>query len=386
MARITRSKFYTALTLAISLGVVCSFAFLFLHSARARTSENQSGAKAATSSQNPPAGCIPCLSDKDADKPHLLATAYYSVKDDLKTVLMLNNKGPKPLEANPTLFSLSGERFDLPPVTVEGLSYRELDLRNYGIAGTAFEEGSLQVFHRGKDLVLGVQVKLIDEQHSLIFDDKLVELAKEFNSQQLEGVWWLPSHKTEIRLAVANTTDAALSATVNVYGSAPKQKEPMTLNLMPHETRVMNVQRDVIGKRGGGLAEAGGISIKHSGASGALLARGFIAEPSAGYSSFIKFSDPQKAKSSKLQGAGLRIGKVAGEELTPVAVARNLGNSSSIVTGRIPYTLSDGSTGIMALPETVLSPGEAKAIDLARAIKVSRIVQEDIATAGLEFE
>lgn len=35
-------------------------------------------------------------------------------------------------------------------------------MREVGIAGTAFEEGSLQLFHRGKDLVLGAQVKLID--------------------------------------------------------------------------------------------------------------------------------------------------------------------------------------------------------------------------------
>lgn len=249
----------------------------------------------------------------------------------------------------------------------------------------AFEEGSLQVFHRGKDLVLGVQVKVTDEQHSLMFDDKLVELATEFKSQRLEGVWWLPSHKAEIRLALSNTTDSALTATINAYGTAPKQKEPLVLTLASHETRIMDVQRDVAGKKGGVLAEAGGVSIGHSGQPGALLARGFIEEPAIGYSSFIKFSDPLKAKSSKLQGAGLRISDVAGEELTPVAVARNIGSSASVVSGRIPYTLNDGSTGAVSLPEMLLAPGEAKVIDLARAVKASGI-RQNVATAGAEFE
>jgi hypothetical protein len=155
---------------------------------------------------------------------------------------------------------------------------------------------------------------------------------------------------------------------VSVVGSAPKQKAPEVLSLKPHETRVMDVQ-DLTGKRGGRLADVGGISVNHTGASGALLARALIQEPAVRYSSVVEFSDPQTAKSSRLDGAGLRIGKIAGEQLTQVAVARNVGDSPAVVTGRIPYTTSAGNAGELSLPEVRLAPGEVKDVKLSEAIE-----------------
>ncbi len=137
--------------------------------------------------QNP----TPCCNDK----PHLLVGTYYSVKNGLTSKLLLNNKGPDPLTASPTLLSMSGERFDVPPVTIDGQSFQMIDMSPWiNAAGPQFQEGSVEVFHLGKDLVLGAQVYLVDEQHSLSFDEKLVE-TKTFKSARLEGVWWLPSQK-----------------------------------------------------------------------------------------------------------------------------------------------------------------------------------------------
>ena len=65
----------------------------------------------------------------DLEKPHLLAGSYYSMRGGLKATLLLNNKGPRPLEVRPTLFSLAGERLDIQPVIVEGNSFRMIDLR-----------------------------------------------------------------------------------------------------------------------------------------------------------------------------------------------------------------------------------------------------------------
>jgi|GEM_PF-3154563 len=47
----------------------------------------------------------PCCNDK----PHLLIGTYYDVKNGLTAKLLLNNKGPDPLTASPTLFSMSGQ-------------------------------------------------------------------------------------------------------------------------------------------------------------------------------------------------------------------------------------------------------------------------------------
>jgi hypothetical protein len=93
---------------------------------------------------------------QDMDQPHFLAASYYKVGNNLTASLMLNNKGPQPVEVRPALFSLSGEKLEAPPVVVEGESFRNFDLREFGaLPGTPFEEGSLQLFHTGPDLVIG---------------------------------------------------------------------------------------------------------------------------------------------------------------------------------------------------------------------------------------
>jgi hypothetical protein len=211
-----------------------------------------------------------------------------------------------------------------------------------------------------------------------MFDQELTEPAREFRSSQLEGVWWLHSNKSGVRLALSNTTDSPLSAT-----AAVERKEPIAFTLKPHETRVIDLQepgRD----QGDKIAKIGGISIKHSGAPGAVIADGFVQEPWAGYSNVIEFVDPQTAESAQLDGAGLRIGNVAGEELTQTAAVRNVGATASTVTGRIPYTLIDGSRQEVLLPELHLGPGEVREIDLNKFIKRS-VQGQGVAAAGLEF-
>jgi hypothetical protein len=323
--------------------------------------------------------------DEGDDAPHLLAATYYSLKDDLRARLLLNNKSPHALEVQPALFNLSGVRLDVPAVTVGGNSFREIDLREMTGGRAEFAEGSLQVFYRGHDLALGAQVYLTDVARSLVFEEKLAELAEQFSSSRLEGVWWLPSHGGEMRLVLSNTTDASLSVTASVEGSAPPQHDPATLMLAPHETRVVDILRDLVGDRGGRLAQVGGVSLRHSGAGGALLARLLIREAERGYSSWARFTDPSKGKSSKYQGAGLRLGTVGGERLTPVVVARNVGSTETTISGRIPYTLDDGSTGAFAIPDLRLAPGEAGTVNVTGALAREHI-ERDVATAGLEFE
>jgi hypothetical protein len=51
------------------------------------------------------------------DQPHLLAALYYKVGNNMTATLMLNNKGSEPVEVKPTLFSLTGERLEVAPVT-----------------------------------------------------------------------------------------------------------------------------------------------------------------------------------------------------------------------------------------------------------------------------
>ena len=246
---ISHQKFAVAFCALATLLLV-----ILLHSsvprlASAGAGKSQPTAVSVSKAQDRPAGC--CGGDAADDKPHLLAGSYYTLKNDFSAKLLLNNKGPRSIEVRPTLFSLSGERFDAPPVTVDSNSHRFQDFGDWAaIAGEQFREGSIQVFHRGKDLVLGTQIYLTDEMHSLSFEEKLTELGKGASSR-LEGVWWLPSPKGEVTLVLSNTTDGTLSVSTNIRGEVPKREAGVTLDLMPHETKVLNIERDLIGREHG---------------------------------------------------------------------------------------------------------------------------------------
>jgi hypothetical protein len=64
---------------------------------------------------------------------------------------------------------LSGERLELPAITIPGTSYQEVDLRIL-LANNLpqFEEGSLQVSHQGIRLQLGAQFKIFKDGKRLV--------------------------------------------------------------------------------------------------------------------------------------------------------------------------------------------------------------------------
>lgn len=338
---------------------------------------------APTASPTPPVGC--CGGEEGNNKPHLLAGSYYTLKNNFSAKLLLNNKGPLPIEVQPTLYSLSGERFAIPSVTVDANAHRFVNLRDWAaLAGKQFREGSMQLFHRGKDLVLGTQIYLTDEEQSLSFEEKLTELGK--GSSRLEGVWWLPSPKGEVRLVLSNTTDAALSVSPKIQGESPKKDATATLHLGPHETRVLDVEADIMGRRHGAMSRFGAISVEHNGAPGAVLARAMALDVDEGFSLPVQFSNPAAAKSQNLQGAGLRIAKAGGEQLSAKVVVHNASQTEMTVTGRVPYAMKDGSTGELYLPQMQLSNGETQVIEVTQLLKSQGVRRNEVASAGLEFQ
>lgn len=374
----------------LRLATLCSITVLLAASLTSHLIPSRSGVAGARessagvdSAQDPAASC--CGGEEGDDKPHLLAATYYSLKGGLSAKLLLNNKGPHPLEAEPMLFSMSGERFAVAPVTVEGNSFRLIDIGEWVEgAGPQFQEGSIQVFHLGRDLVLGVQVYLVDEEHRLSFEEKFAEPANS-RSSKLRGVWWLPSRKGEVILALSNTSDSPLTVTASADGARPALRGQITVELQPHETRLLDVRGDLFGKGQGAMSRLGGISVEHTGPNGAVLARGFAREVAGGYSLAVQFSDPLGAKSSGYHGAGLRLGAAGGAALTPVVVAYNAGDAAATITGRLPYAAADGGTAEVTLPEVQVPAGGATEIDVARAMR-SAGVPADIPSAGLEFE
>ena len=317
--------------------------------------------------------------------PHTLAASYYSVKAGLESTLMLSNQGLSEMPVRVSLFSRDGHQFDLPAISLTGHEVRAINLGEYIQQGTPFEDGNLQVEYQGKKLELGGVATIADAGRRIIFEEELVEPAKAFASSRLEGIWWRPGHKTETQLALSNTSNSPLSVKVTTTGPGHSHTTTISTTLDAHQTRLLrsgasdeNESLDLKGT-------VGGISITHSGPPGALVAYGFSEDPSEGFSTIIDFSDPQKAKTARLDGAGLRIGDIAGQRLSQLAAVRNISSTPVTVSGRIPYTLANGRQETAELEDLQLAPGEAREINL-RPIISRATRRREVMSAGLEFK
>lgn len=287
--------------------------------------------------------------DFSPDTPHTLVGSYYTVQNDFKTKLLLNNKGIEPLEVRPKLYSLAGQVIELDPVIVEPQSARFIDLQDWvNIAGPDFQSGSIELFHTGLDLVLGAQIYLTDEEHSLSFEEKLAETGK-FNSQKQEAVWFQPGSETETKIVLSNKS--AFPLTVSGYLSkAPRHVGDInTFQLSAYETKVLDLRDDFSDGKQFANADAVGLSFEHTGLADALQARVFIYDRGRGYSNLAQFLNPN-GKASEYQGVGFQIEDIGGLKLDPVIIVRNVGDQTSTVTARIPYTRTDGTQGSIALP------------------------------------
>jgi hypothetical protein len=326
-----------------------------------------------------------CGGDEGENKPHTLAGSYYTLKNGFSAKLLLNNKGPSPIEVRPTIFAMSGERFEPPAVTIAGNTHLFVDLAEWAaLAGPQFYEGSIQLFHRGKDLVLGTQIYLTDGSGRLSFEEKLGEPGNSSSLMQA-GVWWLPSSKGAVDLIVSNTTGERLSVSATVRSEAPQVERTVTLELRPHETKLLDLKSEFIGKAPGTMSRFGAISVEYNGSPGGLVVRAMAYDAAVGYSLPVQFSAPMEGKSTSLQGAGLRVGRVGRDALSPKVVAYNAGDTSTTLNGRVQYTTTDGTNGMAYFPQIELAPGTIQVIDVSQSLRLHN-VENKIATAGLEFE
>jgi hypothetical protein len=318
------------------------------------------------------------------DTPHDLVGAYYTLENNTGAELMLNNKGGEDLEVRPTIYNAQGQELQLPPVTVPAQSFRFIDLQEWAdIGGASYQSGNIKLFHRGRDLVLGAQIYLTDETHSLSFEEKLAELGK-FDSHRQESAWHMPGQQAEVKVVLTNARNAALSVTAKLSRDPNVIGDAQIVELAPHETKILDLRQDFVRGRQFAKADVVGLSLTHAGAKDALLARVMIADADKGYSNAAQFSNPAGGKSSEYEGVGFQIESVGGVNLLPVIVAKNAGTATARVTARVPYTRADGSTGVIELPQKELSPGEVGLLDTGKI--VARTRQEQIKASSLEIK
>ena len=285
------------------------------------------------------------ITEPTPEKQHTLVGAFYDVENFPNAKLLLNNKDTQMREVRPTLYNLDGQILELPPVQVEAQSFRLINLREWtDFGGNSFRQGSIKLFHLGKDLAIGMQIYLEDEGRSLSFEEKLLEIGT-YDSRRLEGVWFQPSNQTETKIVLTNTSEELLTVSATLSRRPRNLSAPQTFILQPHQSRLIDL-RETFGNAFAN-SDAVGIALTHNGTASALLARAMVSEPRKGYSTVVTLSNPNTAKSNELHGAGLRLGTINDDELTPTLVLRNTSNEDTIVKVRLPYTRTGGAGSIL---------------------------------------
>ncbi|MEP6903208.1 MAG: hypothetical protein ABJA66_15775, partial [Actinomycetota bacterium] len=269
--------------------------------------------------------------------PHNLVGSFYTLDYGTDAKLLLNNKGNTQLEVQPTLYNKQGQELQLPPVTVEPQSFRFINLADWAaIGGESYRSGNIKLFHTGKDLVLGSQIYLTQEEYSLSFEEKLAELGK-FDSRRQEAVWVMPTLQTKVEVVLTNTTNAPLSVTAKLAKNPNTSGNPQVFQLAAHETKLLDLRQDFVNGNQFANSTIVGLSLEHTAVNDALLARVMVGDIAKGYSNVVQFSNPAGGKSSEYQGVGFQIEDIDGQHLAPIIVARNVGTSTATITAKVPY-------------------------------------------------
>jgi hypothetical protein len=195
---------------------------------------------------------------------------YYNTKDNWRSALVLNNKGPNPIDVTPILYSMEGEKFVAPMINLAGESTYKLYFGGLvASAGPKFVEGSYEFTHPGRSLEIGAGLRIVDEEKSLIFDEQLTEPGVRFSSPRAEAVYAVPYKSAKAVLILTNTTEKPF------FVSCSAGDQSINVNLNAHQTQIIDLKESE--KRVGfvSLTQTGG-------GNSALLAMVHISEPARG--------------------------------------------------------------------------------------------------------
>jgi hypothetical protein len=198
------------------------------------------------------------------ETPHTLVADFYDIENFPNAKLLLNNKTGQPIEVRPTLYNLDGNPMEVAPVTVDTRSHRLINLTDWAnLGGENFRQGSLRLFHTGKDLSLGTQIYLTDSENSLSFEERLLELGK-FDSHRLESIWWMPRRQAKVRVILSNTSDGMLTTDAKLRSKPQHIGAEHRFTLMPHATRVHDLQNDFTDGNQFANSDIVGLSLEHT--------------------------------------------------------------------------------------------------------------------------
>ncbi|MEO0249233.1 MAG: hypothetical protein ABIN58_06750 [candidate division WOR-3 bacterium] len=260
-----------------------------------------------------------------------LMAAYWSIAEGFQSSLMLTNTSEDLLRITPEVYSLTGQKLEMPEIRLGAHERMVLDMRTWltngqqgsGEQGTQghgehliddqrrttsdqITSGSLILHHRGGTYALAAQLTISDPARSLSFDFPVEPSFYKYESTTLDGLWWLVDSQSEARLILTNLSDNEVniraSFTLNGKGHVGA---PLALD--PHQTRVMGIDEALkLAKAERGRWMQGGLRFEHDGEPGDLRAYCLMWNR-RGFSTTMELVDPAARVSRSLHAAGVLL-------------------------------------------------------------------------------
>ena len=278
----------------------------------------------------------------------------------MTSVLTLTNNMAQDSTVELTIYNLAGVPLRVAPVVLKPQSVRQLRIADLTAGSSGFSAGNMRLGYVGPWRAVTAQVTVVSSQRRVSFESNAV-LPNDFASSRLAGIVWIPDEETEARLALTNTTSAALKV------AAVIRQRTKSVLLGAHQTRLVNLKEWVERNTSAGTL----VTLTHDGQPGALIATGFLTNSATGFSSNLFLVDPAAGKSSQLSGAHFRFGIPNPAEGFPVGTQFRgilaLGDAgSSTTTGQVFVDYTSGGDSLRVQPGSfTLEPGAVTTMSLS---------------------
>ncbi len=217
---------------------------------------------------------------------------YFTLRDGMDSVLILNNLTPHPIVTNVTIFNMHGDARPLDALTLPARGITQIDLpQALSRDRERFDSGNVEISYTGLMMQVTAQVSISSADKRIDIESREADMM-DFASTKLAGIISTPGAGDKGYLAITDASPQPLSVHLRVGDHA------RDVRLSPRETHLV----DLNGEFDRRDESAQLVRLSYEGLPGDIITTGFVLNPKTGYSSAFMMTDPSVAGSNVLAG------------------------------------------------------------------------------------
>ncbi|MBK9168672.1 MAG: hypothetical protein IPM24_14555 [Bryobacterales bacterium] len=301
---------------------------------------------------------------------------WTSLEDCQTTIRLHNNLLTESLTVKGVLYLRNGTPLELNPITMPPKGSASIPV-NELVVNLGYKEpqfgGAEFSYDREHGGALGVETEVIMAERRVAYSVESFA-PNPGRSRQQHAVFWLPTRQSEIFVAVHNTSDEPVRVLPEITAGRNSAALP-AIDLAPRGFASFRLP----GANDGGLfaplaaqrpGVIGGITLRHRGAAGAVVATGWIDDRAIGYSNMMTFTDPGLVAGQELYGTQILTGQWPGRRpgrdnaVRSMLLVKNMSDIPVTAAAEISYG-AGSAVSVTPVAMGTMAPGAVGHIDLA---------------------